>query len=86
MSHGRQHIADVSCPEMSSVVVMAIAEGNIAGAVAATGKPVDVIITFGDGAIYSYPNVPAFIAVAVMSDPESNFQTIRFWPGYHKVR
>jgi hypothetical protein len=86
VSHGRQHIVDVSIPEMAAVAVMALAEGNLAGAVSAVGERVTVIVTFGDGSAYKYPEVPAIIALSVKSDPEGQFQNIRFWPGYRRLR
>lgn len=85
MSHGRQHIIAVDLPELPLALIAAAAEGPLAVLGEALGGT-DVIVSFGDGSVYEYPNVPASIALAVKSDPEGAFGTVRYWPGYRRIR
>jgi hypothetical protein len=84
MSKGKVHIVSVSIPELPAIAAAALETGGLAEAVASLGAKVTVIVTFGDGSVYEYPNVPAALAVGVKANPGS-FPTIRYWPGYHRV-
>lgn len=87
MSRGTVHIVAVDLPG----VPLEIAEGleseglGALGAAAELGA-VEVIVSFGDGSVYSYPGVPITYAAAVKADPEGAFPTIKLWPGYHRIR
>ena len=87
MSRGRVHIVNVSIPGLPLAVAASLMQGGgLAAAMLDVGtSPLDVIIEFGDGSRYLYPDVPAPLALAVKQDPESGFQNIKFWPGYHKI-
>lgn len=78
----RPHIVSVQLPEVAE----AILEGGLAAVVAAVGATTDVVITFSDGKVYEYPSVPTAIAFSLQADWEGVFPTIRYWPGYRRIR
>ena len=88
MSRGVPHITDVSLPDAPAAALAALESSGLAEAVAAIGEKVTaVIVSFGDGSVYRYENVPVMIAIGVKTDPEGQFQNIRHWPGgYYRVR
>jgi hypothetical protein len=79
------HIVDVSIPDIPVMMSEAL-EGGLASVVASAGMTVTVIVSFGDGRVYEYPDVPTPLALAVQTDPEGAFPNIRYWPGYHRIR
>jgi hypothetical protein len=79
------HIVNVSIPAMTAIVASALLEGNLAAVVDGLGSTVTVIVSFGDGSVYRYPDVPALTAAGVARDPEGHFENIRYWPGYRRI-
>ena len=88
MSKGRgPHVTNVTIPELGAVAASALLEGNLASAVAAVGERVTIFVTFNDDSVYRYDEVPAVIALSVQADPNGGaFESIKFWPGYRRVR
>jgi hypothetical protein len=78
----RPHIVAVNLPDVAEAAL----EGGLGAVVAAAGATTDVQITFGDNSTYLYPSVSTPIAFALQADPERVFPTIRYWPGYHRLR
>jgi len=85
MSRGL-HIIGVEIPDASAAAIMALEAGRLSEAVAGLDDQVDVRVAFGDGSVYEYPAVPGSIALALKFDPEGVFPTVKFWPGYRRVR
>jgi hypothetical protein len=79
------HITNVDIPDIPVMVLEAL-EGGLASVIASAGMTVTVIVSFGDGRVYEYPDVPTSLALAVKNDPEGAFPQIRFWPGYHRIQ
>jgi len=77
-----KHIVNVNLPD----VAVAALEAGLAAVVASVGGTTDVEISFGDNSAYLYPSVATPIAFALYSDPEGVFPTVKFWPGYHRIR
>jgi hypothetical protein len=86
MSHG-VHIVSVDLPDVPFRIAEALESEGLGAMAAAAGLgAVTVVVTFGDGKVYEYPNVPIIFAAAVKADPEGSFPTIKFWPGYRRVQ
>jgi len=85
MSRG-PHILSVEIPELTAAGASALAAGELAAAFDALGAKVDVYVTFGTGAVYKYPSVPASLAASLRLDPEGTFPSVRYWPGYERVQ
>jgi hypothetical protein len=85
MSKGVPHITNVDIPDIPAMALGAL-EGGLASVFASAGMTVTVIVSFGDGKVYEYPDVLTSLALAVQTDPEGAFPNIRFWPGYHRIR
>ena len=86
MSRGTPHIVDVSIPQLPLAVASALEGGEIGAVAEMAGLSFDIVISFGDGSVYRYPSVPASIAAGLKMDPEGTFPTIRYWPGYSRIR
>lgn len=86
MSNRGPHIVDVQLEGLPVRIALALeSEGMSAVGDAAGLGLTTVTITFGDGSQYQYPNIPYPIAAAVKVDPEGNFGSIRYWPGYRRI-
>lgn len=87
MSRGTIHIVSVDLPDVPFRIAEALESGELGALSAAAGfGAVTVVVTFGDGKVYEYPNVPIRFAAAVKFDPEGSFETIRYWPVYRRVQ